>query len=131
MKKFILLTTVSILLGACGGDGTKDTAKEMSKDTNNTITTEMVAAPVNAEPTPVPAQAQENTPVDPTEIDKQALVDEAKMITKAFGTELKGELQAAMQAGGALNALDVCHTKAMEITDSSSNQHNAQVSRVS
>ena len=118
MKNIILLTAISLFIVACGGDEKKDAAK----DATNTNSTKTAL-------TPAPITANENPPV--ATMDKQAAVNEAKMITKAFGTELKGELQAAMKAGGPLNALDVCHTKAMEITAKASKQQNAQVSRVS
>ena len=50
---------------------------------------------------------------------------------KAFGGQLKGELVAAMKAGGPLNALDICNTKSPEITASVSEEKGVDVSRVS
>ena len=123
MFKLIQITTISLLIAACGGDKKEVETKEEAK---STIETEAVKT---SEPVAAPKTNAENTPI--AIIDKQSAIDEAKMITKAFGTELKGELQAAMKAGGPINALDVCHTKAMEITAKASEQQNAQVSRVS
>ena len=40
---------------------------------------------------------------------------EAKEAAMALGKTLKGELQTAMKAGGPVNALDVCNTKAKDI----------------
>lgn len=65
------------------------------------------------------------------EFNKKAAVDEAKMITKSFAGSLQQELQAAMKAGGPINALEVCNTEAMPITATMSEKHNAMISRVS
>ena len=62
---------------------------------------------------------------------KLAAVEEAKTITKAFAGALKSELLAAVEAGGPINALEVCNTKALAITQQAAKDHNAQVSRVS
>lgn len=63
--------------------------------------------------------------------DKKAAVSEAKEITKTFAGTLKQELQSAMKAGGPVNALNVCNTKAMTITAQVAKEKGAQVSRVS
>lgn len=47
----------------------------------------------------------------------EALSAEARTIVKGFFTNLKGELQAGMKAGGPVNAVDVCHLKAPAIAD--------------
>lgn len=62
---------------------------------------------------------------------KEAAVDEAKSITKAFGGALKKELMAAMQSGGPMNALEVCNVEAMPITTQVAQEQNADVYRVS
>lgn len=64
-------------------------------------------------------------------IDKKAAVAEAKMITKAFGGALKKELKKAMKAGGPINALEICNTKALPITETVAKEKGAQISRVS
>jgi len=64
-------------------------------------------------------------------IDKKALVSEAKQITKAFGGALKAELKAAIKEGGAINALNVCNTEAIKITEAVSKEKNASITRVS
>ena len=122
MKNIILLTAISLFIVACGGDENKDAAKDVTKDAINTNSTKTA-------PAPAPMTTNENPPV--ATIDKQAAVNEAKMITKAFATELKSELQAAMKAGGPINALEVCNTKATLIAEKASKEHNALVSRVS
>ena len=47
--------------------------------------------------------------------DKAALAEEGKALMMAFGGTLKGELQAAMKAGGPVNAISVCNVRAPEI----------------
>ena len=47
--------------------------------------------------------------------DKAALAEEGKALMMAFGGTLKGELQAAMKAGGPVNAIQVCNVRAPEI----------------
>jgi len=103
MNKLILISSVCILLSACGGDDKKD---------NKTATT-----------TQKPAAS--------ASVDKKAAIEEAKKITKDFSTSLKTELKAAMKAGGPINALTVCNTKAMPITQEVAKKHKAQLSRVS
>ncbi len=61
----------------------------------------------------------------------QQEIDGAKKITKDFVTSLKGELKKAMQAGGPVNALSVCHTKAIPITNEVAARHGVVLSRVS
>ena len=127
MKKLILLTAISLILTACGSDSAKNTTKNANKDAINTASTETTSK-VAVAPTVTPEPA---VPATTAAIDKQAAVVEAKVITKAFATELKSELQAAMKAGGPINALEVCNTKATLIAEKAAKEHNALVSRVS
>ncbi len=55
----------------------------------------------------------------------------AKTTVKAFGGKLKGELQKAMKAGGPLNAIGVCNTKAPEITMLTNKDSSTKISRTS
>ncbi|WP_299876209.1 DUF3365 domain-containing protein [uncultured Cocleimonas sp.] len=75
--------------------------------------------------------AQANAQTETTKAETKAAVKEAKMITKAFGGELKKALKKAMKAGGPINALNVCNTEAMPITKKAAIDHNALVTRVS
>lgn len=70
----------------------------------------------------MPALALE--PADPN-------VQEARQVIKQFFTRLKGELKAAMKAGGPENAIEVCHVKAPKITAEVSNQTGWRVARTS
>ena len=56
---------------------------------------------------------------------------EAKAAIAAFGNALKTELMAAMQAGGPLNAIEVCSIRAPAIAESVSLDSGMQLSRVS
>lgn len=63
--------------------------------------------------------------------DPSMLVGQAKASVAAFASALKSELTAAMQAGGPLEAIEVCNTKAPAIADEISAQQGMEVSRVS
>lgn len=76
------------------------------------------------------ANVENSTSAAPTH-DKAALTEEAKGAVKALGGTLKGELQAAMKAGGSVNAVGVCNTRAPEIASSVSAEKGLQISRVS
>lgn len=47
--------------------------------------------------------------------DQAALVEEAKGMMQAFGGALKAELTAAVEAGGPVNGIEVCNTRAPAI----------------
>ena len=64
-------------------------------------------------------------------VDKAALVEEAKGAVMALGSSLQGELKAALEAGGPVNAIDVCHSKAPELARQVSQEKNFTVTRVS
>lgn len=57
--------------------------------------------------------------------------EQARAAVQAFSTALKGELMTAMQAGGPLAAIEVCHSKAPGITEAVSLEQGMQLSRVS
>jgi hypothetical protein len=65
------------------------------------------------------------------EPDATELTGQAKASAAAFATALKSELTAAMQAGGPLQAIAVCNSKAPAIARDVSLQQGMQVSRVS
>jgi hypothetical protein len=60
-----------------------------------------------------------------------AKLSEAKEIAKVFGGQLKGELEAAMKAGGSMSAVEVCKQRAPAIAQELSVKHQAQVYRTS
>ncbi len=61
----------------------------------------------------------------------KAQTENAKQITQVFAETLKGELQAAIKAGGPVNALTVCSGKALPITEEVAKEQEVQLSRVS
>lgn len=63
--------------------------------------------------------------------DMDALTKEAKGAAKLLVDQLGGELKAALEAGGPINALSVCNEKAMPMTDAVSQQTGMQVARTS
>ena len=130
MKKLLLISSLSVLLAACGGsDKVADTAKDVA-----TKGVEKVAEATGAS-TEVASKAGDmaKSAVDHVAgtIDKKAAVGEAKKITKAFGGALKAELKAAIKEGGPINALEVCNTKAGPIAKDKEKEFNASISRVS
>lgn len=60
-----------------------------------------------------------------------ALTARAKASIAAFAEALKSELMAAMQDGGPVQAIEVCHTRAPEIARQISEQRGMSLSRVS
>jgi hypothetical protein len=67
----------------------------------------------------------------PVAADTAELNAEAKGIVKGFMGELKDELQAAMKAGGPVNAIEVCNRVAPSIAEKRSAQSGWQVARTS
>ncbi|MDM7323038.1 MAG: hypothetical protein P3W87_007185 [Gammaproteobacteria bacterium] len=67
----------------------------------------------------------------PVVADEAAKLDQARTIAKEFGGTLKGELEKAMQAGGPVAAIEVCHSKAPAIAKELSGKYGAEVHRTS
>lgn len=63
--------------------------------------------------------------------DEAAKLNEAKEIAKSFGGQLKGELEAAMKAGGPMSAVEVCKQRAPAIAQELSAKHQGDVHRTS
>ena len=123
MNKLILFSSLAILLTACGSYSAKDVTKDVAKD--------VVEKAAETTKEVVKDTAEKITGAATGAFDKKAAVAEAKTITKAFGSALKGELKKAMKAGGPINALEICNTKANPITEKAAKEHNALISRVS
>lgn len=66
-----------------------------------------------------------------TEVDKSALVNEAKGAVKALAGPLQVKLKTAMQAGGPASAIDVCQKIAPALADSVSAEKGVEITRVS
>ncbi|HPE60770.1 MAG TPA: DUF3365 domain-containing protein [Thiolinea sp.] len=83
---------------------------------------------------PVTPENPENTAAAvtaPATPDKAALVTEAREAVMALGGTLKGELQAAMKAGGPVEAIAVCNIRAPEIASTVSAEKGLSIKRVS
>jgi len=63
--------------------------------------------------------------------DAKVLAGEGKGLIKGFATELVTELKKGMKAGGPIEAIGVCNTKAMPITDKHSAQSGWTIKRSS
>ena len=63
--------------------------------------------------------------------DEAAELDQAKKANAAFAGALKSELVSAMQSGGPIEAIDVCNTRAVLISEEVSLEQGMTLSRVS
>jgi hypothetical protein len=68
---------------------------------------------------------------DSLQSDESALADQAQASVAAYAAALKSELSSAMQAGGPLQAIELCNTRAPAIAKEISLQQDMRVSRVS
>ena len=66
-----------------------------------------------------------------TKVDTNALASESRQTVKEFFGQLKGELQAAMQSGGPVKAIEVCQIKAPVIAGDISKKKGWRVARTS
>ncbi len=119
----LTLAASVMLLSACGGGESSKTTANVSGGVNT------AAEQTKTVQSAAPANQASNKAVPTNELEAQ--VANAKKTTKAFISALKGELQKAMKAGGPVNALAVCNTKAMPITAKVAQEQGAQLSRVS
>ncbi len=117
MNKYVLMVSLAALLTACGEKAEQAAAP--------------AEAPKAAEQAQQAAPAAEAAQAAAPAVDKAALAEEAKGAVQAMGGKLKGELEAAMKAGGPVEALNVCKDKAPEIAKAVSAEKGVQVSRVS
>jgi hypothetical protein len=67
----------------------------------------------------------------PADFDNATEVGEAKQAIAAFAGALKSELLAAMQSGGAVNAIEVCNSSALSIAETVSLEKGMKLSRTS
>ncbi|QKT03266.1 DUF3365 domain-containing protein [Ectothiorhodospiraceae bacterium 2226] len=61
--------------------------------------------------------------------EQQQRIEESRAAVQAFGKELQGELRAAMQEGGPVQAIEVCHRVAPRIAADLSEEHGWIVGR--
>lgn len=65
------------------------------------------------------------------DFDEAQQLEQAQKATAAFAGALKSELRSAMQAGGPIEAIQVCNTRALAISQEVSIQNGMNLSRVS
>lgn len=124
MKAPLITLSLALVLTACGGS---DKPAADAPKTEATPT----QAPAPAA-TPAPSATPEAKPAPSSAApDKAALTEQAKNAAQKLGGTLKGELEAAIQAGGPIAALSICNLKAPEIAKAVSTESGMQVSRVS
>ena len=63
--------------------------------------------------------------------DKEQMIQQSRQAIQVFAKTLKGELKAAIKKGGPVNGIEVCNTKAIDITMGVSKNQNVQLSRTS
>ncbi|MDQ5769905.1 Tll0287-like domain-containing protein [Thiothrix subterranea] len=114
MNKYMVMVSLAALLTACGEKAEKAAEAPAAAPAQTDVAAQQ-AAPASAAPA----------------VDKAALVESAKGAVQALGGTLKGELEAAMKAGGPVEAMGICHTKAPEIAKAVSAEKGMEVSRVS
>lgn len=118
MYKYVVMASLATLLVACG-----EKAAEKPAALDAPKAAEQAQAPA------VPTQTPESAPT--ASPDKAALVEEAKGAVQALAGKLKGELEAAMQAGGPVEAINVCSTKAPELAKAVATEKGVEITRVS
>ena len=69
-------------------------------------------------------------PAAPVVSTNDADLARAQAAAKALSSQLRGDLQAAMVAGGPIAAVDVCHTRAPRIAEAVMAEHGVQLGRV-
>ena len=111
MKKIILASILPLSLAACSGDKPAETAEKK------------MDAPEKKEMAAKPAMNMEEVLASKTEAAKGAM--------KALGGSLKKELQTVMTAGGPVEAIHVCNTKANSITMQVMQEKGMDLGRVS
>jgi hypothetical protein len=139
MKKIVLSLGLFALLTACGGDdSTQQTSTTEDKATAKSETATDAAKPEATAASDKPAETTTETkaaaPVEEkvlTDVDYSNDAALAKASVMALGGSLKGELVKAMQAGGPIAAIPVCHEKAPAIAQQVSTEKGVTVSRTS
>jgi hypothetical protein len=124
IQKLALLGSLLLVLAACEDQANQAEAVESSSSEAGAQT---VKRP-GKEASEVYVDATKSVaPAVDTEAEKQA----ARAAIDAFATALKSELTTAMEAGGPLNAIEICNTRAIAIRERVAKDQGLQLSRVS
>ena len=87
-------------------------------------------AEASATPSIQPLQAHDGVPPSSTPAPTDPALDRAKAAAMDFSSQLRGALQAAMEKGGPVAAVDVCHAEAPRIADTVMARHGVRLGRV-
>lgn len=117
MNKYLVMVSLAALLSACGEKAEKAAEAPAAMPAQQTET----AAAIQAVPAASAAPA----------VDKAALVESAKGAVQSLAGTLKGELEAAMKAGGPVASMSICQERAPAIAKAVSAEKGVQITRVS
>lgn len=134
MKKIVLSLSLFALLTACNGDDSAQQANTTEDKATAKSETSTEAAKPEATPAETTTETKAAAPVEEkvlTDVDYSNDAALAKASIMALGGSLKGELVKAMQAGGPIAAIPVCHEKAPAIAQQVSTEKGVTVSRTS
>lgn len=106
MKKLLIIASIIFLLVSCVKDESAERTPEMQKKDVKESISKM-------------------------QINKETEIDSAKSAIKTFAGALKTELKKAIHEGGPVNAINVCNTTALSITNKVSEEQGLKLSRVS
>ncbi len=144
-----LILLVTIAIAACSSKDeaeppaptTESSSPETTQVSEMTETADAAPSetPGAASQTPEELQPEHDAPPPGGHVSPQALtqafIDQqtaaARAAVKALATALKSELKTALQDGGPINALSVCHDKASPISRQVSTAQGMKISRVS
>ncbi|UOG90616.1 MAG: DUF3365 domain-containing protein [Candidatus Thiothrix sulfatifontis] len=117
MNKYLVMVSLAALLSACGEKAEKAAEAPAAMPAQQTET----AAATQAVPAASAAPA----------VDKAALVESAKGAVQSLAGTLKGELEAAMKAGGPVASMSICQERAPAIAKAVSAEKGVEITRVS
>lgn len=100
----------------------------MNRNWNYLICTTLICA---ASPNTASADTAPKHEPAAVAIDVGSEIEKAKAAIDIFAAALQAELQLAIKEGGPVNAIDVCHTKALPITQAIAMEQGLGLSRVS
>jgi hypothetical protein len=106
MKKLLVIISIMFLMNSCTKEESSEIISEMQKAD---MKTSALQIPVN----------------------KEEEIENAKSAITMFAGVLKSELKKAIEDGGPVNAINVCNTRAMEISKQVSEEEGLKVGRVS
>jgi hypothetical protein len=126
MKKILVISLLFTSLAGCSSDQ----AEQSTAVTPPTMEEKVSQTPAVPEPAGETTKNQADMPASDNEL-LSSNTELAKQTIMSFAKSLKGELQAAMQTAGPVNAIEVCNTRAHAISQKASQENGVMISRVS